>query len=139
MPVTYRLVPSRNLVVVTFSGVAGLDETLQGARQTAQDPAFRPHMRHLVDLRAVTGWERDFPGFMALQARLMDVFRWRPAQALVVTIAPHRPAKEMAGLVNRSWDGLDGPLLRIVTDEDQALALLGLREGSLAELPTGAD
>lgn len=139
MPVTYRLVPSRNLVVLTFSGVAGLDETLRGAEQTARHPAFRPHMRHLVDLRAVTGWERDFPGFMALQARLIDVFGWRPAQALVVAIAPHAPAKEMSGLVNRSWDGLDGPLLRIVTDEDQALALLGLREGSLAELLAVAD
>lgn len=134
MPASYRLLPSRNLVLLSFSGVAGLDETLEGAQEIASRPAFRPHMRHLVDLRGVTAWERDFPGFMALQARLMDIFQWRPAEALVVAIAPHRPAKEMAGLVARSWEGLDGPLLRVVTDEEQALALLGLREKSLAEL-----
>jgi hypothetical protein len=139
MPVTYRLLPRRNLVVVSFSGLAGLQETLEGARAAARQPAFRSHMRHLVDLRAVTGWERDFPGFMALQAQLMDIFHWRPSEALVVAIAPHRPAKEMSGLVARSWEGLDGPILRVVTDEEQALALLGLREGSLAELLAGAE
>lgn len=135
MPVAFRLVPSRNLIVVTFSGLAGLAETLAGAREIAGSPGYRAHMNHLVDLRPIMGWERDFPGFMALQAQLGDIFAWHRSGAIIVGIAPHAAAQEMSGLVLRSWTGVEGmPVLRIVTDEEQALSLLGLRERSLAEV-----
>lgn len=134
MPVTFRILPRFTLVLVTYAGCAGLDETIRGARACAADPAFRPSMRHLVDLRAVTGWERDFAGFMAMQAQLAGIFGWHRSAAMVVAIAPHAPAREMAGLVTRSWDGLTGPALRMALDEEQALSMLGLPEGSLADL-----
>lgn len=139
MPVDFRLLPSRNLIVLTFHGVAGLGESMAAATACARHPRFHPHCRQLIDLRAVTGWERDFPGFMALQAALVEVFDWKRTEAMIVAIAPHRPAQEMAGLVARSWQGLGGPTLRLVTDEGQALAMLGLREASIPELLAGAD
>lgn len=139
MPVDFRLLPSRNLIILTFHGVAGLAEAMEAATACARHPDFQPHRRQLVDLRAVTGWERDFPGFMALQAALVEVFDWKRTEAMIVAIAPHRPAQEMAGLVGRSWQGLGGPALRVALDEVQALGLLGLREGSIGELLAGAD
>lgn len=140
MPVTFRILPRSSLIVATYTGFASIDETTVAAEACARDPAFSPHLRHLVDLRAVTGYERDFPRFLAMQARVMDSFRFQPNELMIVYLSPTPVAQAMAAMVNRSWDGLaEGPILRIVLTEDEALALLGLGATSLAAVLAEAD
>lgn len=136
MTLEFRIFPQMELILVTYSGIAGLQETIEKTAECAQHPDFRHTMRHLVDLSRIEGYERDFPGFFVMQARVMDTFPPVGTDQIFVFYAPGRVAQEMAQLVRRSWEGLDWAIVRIVSDEEQALAVLGLRERSIAELGT---
>jgi len=133
MPVSFRLVPRYQLIVVTYTGKAVLAETVEKAKLCAEHPDFHPAMRHVIDLSAVTEVERDYASFFAMQARLMETFQSHPEQ-MYLFIAPTRVAQELAQMVRRSWEGLDWAMVRIVADEAQALELLGLSASSLQEL-----
>lgn len=139
MPVSYRILPHRNLVLVTYTGVAGLRETIERTAECASHPDFRPTHRHLVDVSRITGYERDFPGFFAMQAKVMESYPPLGHDQLFLFLAPTRVAQEMAQMVRRSWDGLDWAIVRIVEDEGQALNLLGVAELSLAQLVSAPD
>lgn len=138
MSVRVTLLPRRNLLVATYSGVAGLAETVAAAEAAARHPDFHPAMRHLVDVSAITDYERDFPGFFAMQARVMDSFAPEPHGLVIAFFAPSRVGQQMAELARRSWDGLDHAIIRIFDHEEAALDFLGLAEeriGALLELP----
>jgi hypothetical protein len=134
MPVAFRILPSRALVLVTYSGVAGLQETIERTAECARHPDFDLRYRHLVDVSRITGYERDFPGFFAMQAKVMESYPPQGQDQIFVFLAPTRQGQEMAQMVRRSWDGLNWAIVRIVEDEGQALDLLGLREHSISEL-----
>lgn len=134
MPIAFHVLAHRNLVVARYSGLAGLQETIEAAAECAAHPGFRPTMRHLVDLVGVTGYERDFPRYFAMQATVMEQFFVPGLDHVFVYLAPTRPGQEMAQMVRRSWDGLDHIVLRIVEHEGQAMTILGLKERTLAEL-----
>lgn len=135
MPVSFRILPHRALVLVTYTGMAGLQETIERTAECASHPDFRPTHRHLVDVSRITGYERDFPGFFAMQAKVMESYPPPLGHdQMFLFLAPTRAGQEMAQMVRRSWDGLDAIIVRIVEDEAQALALLGLRESCLADL-----
>lgn len=134
MPIEMRLVPQCALVLVTYSGMAGLQETLAAMRICAADPDFRPHFSHLVDLQQVTNYERDLAGFFRMQAQAIDIFpllshEGRPFS--MVLIAPPGAPRGMAELVRRSWDGLNQIIVVLQETEAQALAVLGLPHQSL--------
>jgi hypothetical protein len=133
MPVSYRIFPEHALVLVTYAGVAGLAETTRLADLCARDPLYSASLRHLVDLRRLEDYERDFVGYFSMQAEVMRSFQPHPDQ-MYVYIATNRPGQEMAQLVRRSWDGLNWAITRIVTDEAQAIEILGLRLESLSVL-----
>ena len=128
MPVATRILPRASLVLVTYSGVAGIDESLAAIRDCAADPNFQSWFAHLVDLRAVTGYERDIAAFFAMQAQAIDHF---PITAdhghsfRMVMIAPPGPARGMAELVRRTWEGLGHAIVLVQEDEAGALAVLG--------------
>ena len=129
MPIAFRILPELALVHVTYSGVAGLAETIEGTAACAAHPDFRPSHRHLVDLRGIDDFERDLPGFLSMQARVIDHFPiigdgFHPF--MMVMIAPSGPARGMAEQVRRTWEGLEGALVRVVVDEASALSVLGL-------------
>jgi hypothetical protein len=134
MPVGFRILPRHGLCVVTFSGLVGIDETRDSVGECARHPDFRPGMRHIFDLTHVTGVERDYPAYLALQAKALENLGPSPFESLLVYLAPTRPAQEMAELIRKSWEGLDWAIVRIVSDEMQALELLGVRAQSLGEL-----
>jgi hypothetical protein len=138
MPVTFRILPQINLLHVAYAGCAGLAETVQLAADCAAHPDFRSSLRHLIDLGAVTDFERDVPGYFAMQARVIELFPvvGEGFQSLtMVVIAPPGPPRQMAEMVRRSWDGLDGAIVRIVEDEAAALSVLGLPADALAGQP----
>ncbi len=56
MPISYRIDPERNLVLVEGSGVITDDDLFKFLSKRMNDPLFRPNMKELTDLRDV---ERD--------------------------------------------------------------------------------
>ncbi|THD84191.1 hypothetical protein E7811_00040 [Aliigemmobacter aestuarii] len=134
MPVTFTILPRHDLVVVTYSGFAGIDETIQRGAECGRHPDFRPTMRHLIDLSRVTGYERDFPKFFAMQARLMEEFPRGPTDQMFVYFAPTRPGQEMVQMVRKSWEGLDWALLVALEDETDVMRVLGLPEDRIGSL-----
>jgi len=135
MAVSYQILPHHALIVVAYRGTATLAETVAMAASCAAHPDFRNNFRHLVDLRAVSGFEQDIPGYFAMQARVIEMF---PVigegfvELTMVMIAPPGPPRQMAERIRRSWDGLDSAILRIVEDAEAALSVLGLPPGALA-------
>jgi len=138
MALTFSILPHRNLIVARYQGFAGLAETIEQAGTCAAHPDFDPAMRHLVDLCDLTGYERDFPKYFAMQAKVMEQFLLPGGGHMFVYLAPTRVGQEMAQMVRRSWDGLDHIVVRIVEHEAEALAILGLRERKLADVLASA-
>lgn len=129
MPLRFRIVPEHAVIVVHYHGVAGLAETHAMIAECAAHPDFHPGFRHLVDLREVTGHERDLMGFFTLQAKAIETFPVVDDQGhgfQMVMIAPTGPSRAMAEMVRRTWDGLDLVLVSIVETPDDALDLLGI-------------
>lgn len=134
MPVTFQLVPRRNLLVARYSGLAGVEETVVAAEAASRLPGFHPGMRHLVDLAGITDYERDFVAFFRMQARLGETYARVPAELVISYYAPTRIAHEMAQLARRSWEGLDLAVIRIFDTEEAALGFLGVPETGIAQL-----
>ena len=53
MPISYRILPEKNLVMTRAHGVLREDELLAHKRTLLADPEFRPGMRELSDVRDV--------------------------------------------------------------------------------------
>ena len=138
MPVSFRILPEHNLVLVTYTGIAGIAESIEKMAQCSQHPDFRPWMRHCVDMSAVTGHEHDFVGFFALQAKGIEMFP-QTADMLLLFIAPTRIGQELANMARRTWEGLDRVSVQIAQDEAAALSMLGIPLERLAELGQAAD
>lgn len=134
MAVDFRIVPSRGMVVVTYSGMAGVDETRRAFEAYVRHPEFRPGQRHLFDVRAVTEVDKDFAAFFALQAKLVEVYGQASADQLAVFLIGSPAGQEMAMMAAKTWD-MDGSIvIRILETEAQALEVLGQPERSLADL-----
>ena len=134
MPVTVRILHDHGLVVVRYDGEATIEGTLAALTGAAADPAFAASRRHLIDMRDVTGYERDFARFFAMQAQFADHVPARAGDLLAVYIAPGRPAQEMAQMAARTWDGHTDVAIRIVADSGDAGDLLGLAPGLVEAL-----
>jgi hypothetical protein len=138
MPVRFKILPRRNLVIFTYSGHVTLDESAEAVAVAANHPDHRPGMRQLCDLSAVTSVERDFPALMKTQARIAESLLQKPADVVVMFYAPHRIAKEIVQMARRSWEGLNSVIVLEQDDEAEALSLLGLPEPSVAKLLVSA-
>ena len=68
-----------------------------------------------------------------MSLRFRGSIRW----PLFLALTPQ--GREMAQLVLRSWDGIPGVVTLMQEDEGSALAMLGLREVSIADLLKGTD
>ncbi len=132
MPLRFRILPACNLVHVIYTGEARVAETLAGMADCAARPEFRPWMRQLIDLSAVSGFERNPVGYLALQARSIGTFQTR--DLLKLYYAPTPLGQQMAVMARRSWEGLDHVIVRVVTEETEVMSLLGLPGERLADL-----
>jgi len=115
---------------VTFS------ESIAAVAAVAHHPDHHDTMRQLCDLSGVESVEQDFFALMQTQARMAEHLVPRQGEKIVVFYAPHATARQMANMARKSWDGLDQVLVRVVAREDQALALLGLKQTRIAALST---
>ncbi|MBY6200479.1 hypothetical protein KUV65_03825 [Maritalea mobilis] len=134
MPVDYRVLPDKNLVYVRYWGVVGIEESFSSFRSYVAEPLARAGQRFLIDLSEVTGMEDDIPGLIAFQAEMAGTFLSGIAPSFILYLAPTPTAYSIARMAQRSWEGLDKPVVVILQDEAQTFDLLGLPDMSLSDL-----
>ncbi|QQA44493.1 hypothetical protein [Pelagovum pacificum] len=134
MAISFQILADRGLVYVRYGDHVNFGETLEAFGRYAAHPDFAPGQRQLVDLSRVTSFENNYPELLKLQARKLDDFAQQGIQTLLVYYAPTDISFDMARLVRRSWDGLEGVVIRVAQTEEQALEMIGERERSMADL-----
>jgi hypothetical protein len=130
MAIAFRILPDLGLIVVRYDGIARLHETMVVLAACASHPDFHPAYRHVVDLRAVTDFERDIMGFFKMQASAIETFADNTLGEHpfhMVMLAPHGVPWEMADLVRRTWEGLGLTIVRVLDAPEGVVDLLGLR------------
>lgn len=134
MAISVHILKQRGLVYVRYGGRIEVSETMAAFAEHLKHPDFRPGMKQLVDLADVTGWDNDFVGLMEMQAEkaqhLMDPRR----ELIFVYYAPTPVTRNLAQTIIRSWEGIDGAIVRVQETEADALSILGQPETSFAEL-----
>lgn len=134
MPLSFRIYRDLNLVFVAYEGLMSIAETRRELSAYRTHPDFSPTQNHLLDLRRVTDWERDFPRLMAMQAEGIDMFTPGTTPPYLVYFAPTKVGQDAAMACIRSWD--DGSVIipRLTTREDDALQILGHDAASFAAI-----
>ena len=139
MSASFTIFPRRGLVYVRYEGRVTLRQTAEIFAEYACHPDRAPGQKQLVDLSAVTGFDTDYTELLKIQAHKAETFLEGGRETLLVYYAPTRTSYELAMLVRRSWEGLEGVAMRAVQSEDGALHLLGQPEDSFAEMMAVAD
>ncbi len=134
MAVTFRVFPARGVVFVRYSGFVGLAESAAAFDAYAMHPDFRPGQKQLVDLSGITGWERDYVTFLAMQAHKAGVLLADNVQTLMVFHAPTPVAREFAQTVLRSWEPSGAVIPMMQETEAEALRLLDQPETRFEDL-----
>ncbi|MGY6549558.1 MAG: hypothetical protein ACXIU7_11225 [Roseinatronobacter sp.] len=137
MPVTVQIVPRYALVLITYGGVVGLQETLTALQRCAASSEFRPWFPHLLDLRRVIDYERNMAGFIEMQAKAIDILPLIGSAGVefrMILLAPDGAGRGMAELIRRTWEGLGQARVLIAEDEAGAMDLLGLPRMPIAQL-----
>ena len=134
MPVNYTILKDHGLVFVKYQGVMRIEETMETFGRYAQDPDCRPGQKQFVDLSEITEIEQDFPKLMEIQAKKAEVFMAEGAQTIMVYYAPTELGQRLGNIILRSWEPFDSVVALVIDSEEEALAVLGLRETSIEEL-----
>ena len=134
MPTSFEILKRRGLVYIRHSGIATFEESQTALGQCAAHPDFDPSHKHLVDCRDVIRFERDYARLMALQAQIADVVIPHQSETLLVFLATTQVAREVATLVQQSWEGSGTVIPRGVQNEADALAFLGQPETRIADM-----
>lgn len=137
MTVCYEILEEAGLVYVRYEGFARIAETMAAFQSYLEDPGFRPGQKQLVDLSRVTGWERDYAALLEIQAKKAEGFLRGP-ETILVYYAPNPAAREMANVVQRSWEDLDAIVAVVQDSEAGALSVLGFPQTRFDELLKGA-
>ncbi|WP_299149739.1 hypothetical protein [uncultured Tateyamaria sp.] len=138
MPVSFRILPERGLVVVRYAGFATIDETVAASHAYVGDRHYAAGQKQLVDMTHITGFEKDYVRFMELQATKAERLAGAGVQSLVVYVAPTPVSKEISAMFMRSWADVDAVVPLVQDSEANALALLGQSESTIASLFTCA-
>ncbi len=135
MPVRFRIVPERDLTIVTYSGYVTVEDSLLAAQRYAAHPDFRPDQRFLFDSREVTRHEKDYARFFEMQARMSELFAQTGRDQLIgCLVGAHEASREMAMLARRGWEPVKRLVMTLHEDEAEVLAFLGQPETKLADL-----
>jgi hypothetical protein len=138
LPVTFQILPARDLALITYTGVAGYDETMEAAAVYAAHPDFRPDQKFLFDLTAVTGHEQDFMKYFQMQGQMVELYAQTGHDQLIAFVAPSDAARDMAMLAQRSWEPIKHMVMLIHQEEAEVLRFLGQPERSIAALVEAA-
>ncbi|WP_147104209.1 hypothetical protein [Tateyamaria sp. syn59] len=138
MPVRFRILPDRGLVVVRYSGHVAIDDTMRATRAYVSHPHYAPGQKQLVDFGPITGYEKDYVRFMQMQAEKAGRFASSRTQSLVVYIAPTAISQELASLFFKSWNDVHNVVPIVQDCEIEALTLLGEADETVETLLTPA-
>lgn len=139
MPVSFRILPRRHLILFTYSGMVSLKETMDTVAACARHPDHHPLLTHLCDVSQVTGVERNFPKLLKMQAKISEDLLPLQGERIVLFYAPTRPGQELARMAQKSWEGISPVIVLIHDHEAAVLAYLGLKEKALSALFHMAD
>lgn len=134
MPVSFRILKNKGLVYIRYRGNVRFADTERAFADYAQHPECQPGLRQFVDLSEITGVEMDFPKLMQIQAQKAGVFMDGAAETLIVYLAPTPVGQSIAHAIVRSWEPFPSVVPVVISDESQALSVLGLRETSIEML-----
>jgi hypothetical protein len=138
MPLNFRIFPQHGLCIVEYRGRMAMDESAAVFERYLQHPDYRPGQKQLIALDQVTEIATDFPGLMKLQAQKAGHLHSPQWQTLIAYLASTPRTLRFAHLIQRSWEGIDGVVARVFTDDAAALSFLGVPAGGLAELTAQA-
>lgn len=68
MAVSFKILPDRGLVVVTYSGDSSTEETMDASNAYVAHPDYVAGQKQLVDLTHLTSFKKDYVRFMEMQA-----------------------------------------------------------------------
>jgi len=131
MPVEFKILPERGLVVVRYSGYAAVEDTLTATKAYISHPEYSAGQKQLVDMSGITGFEKDHVQFMEMQAEKAERLANSGLQSLVVYIAPTAISQDLSAMFVRSWIDVDAVVPLVQHSEAEALALLGQPEETL--------
>lgn len=134
MALTFQIMPQRGLVYVRYTGHLLFKDSIEAVAEYARHPDAHPGQKQLVDLAAVTGYERDFTALMKIQASKAEIFTGGRTETLIVYHAPTDLAQELARIIEKSWADVPGVVISIQTSEEETLSILGQRETSFTAL-----
>ena len=138
MPVSFQILPLRQLILFTYSGMVGLQESMDAVGACVHHPDYRSWFRQLCDLSRVTGFERNFPKLLRMHAKFAEDLQPHGHDLIVLFYAPTPAGQAMAKTARKSWEGLNAVIVLIHDHEAEALALLGLPENKLSALMPGS-
>lgn len=137
MPMTFRILPNRNLVHSRCRGQVTVAEVLDAIESYQHHENFAPGQSLLIDLSDVTGYERDFTKIMSLQAQQAGISLpsdgSSPDTFYLIYVAPNEMTQAMANASLRSWRDLPGVAALVFERLDQAAEVLGLPMDELAQ------
>lgn len=134
MPIDFTIFPEKGIVLVQYTGVMRLQESRASAEAYMKHPDYKPGLRQLIDLGAVTDWERDYGEFLKLQAEHLAMYSTPGLSHHVVCHAPNEKTQSVAQMVLRSWEAIPNTVHSLCTTEEEALMILGLPETSFNQL-----
>ena len=134
MPVEFRILPKRGLVVVRYSGYATVNDTLKATEAYISHPDYVAGQKQLVNMTGVTGFEKDYVQFMGMQAQKTERLVRSDLQSIVVYIAPTAISRDLSAMFVRSWIDIGSVVPLVQDSEAKALALLGQPEETLEML-----
>ena len=134
MSCDYTILTSFGLAYIRLAGIVRPGDSLRSLTRFARDPEATPDLNQLLDMRDVTGMKLDVLDLLRMHARKAEVFAPSEYDRLFVHLADTPMARKVAGYVVKSWDKVPGITHRIVSDEEQALDILGLRQRTIEAL-----
>ncbi len=134
MPVKFSILPHRALILFTYSGAVGLQESLDAVAACSAHPSYSPELRQLCDLTRVTSVERNSVKLLNMQAKVAENLRPGSTDLIVLFLATTPAGQQLAQSARRSWEGLNSVIVLIHDREDEALAMLGLPERRICDL-----
>lgn len=134
LPVEFHILTQHNLVYIRYDGYIRVDDSIRAFSEYTQHPDFCFGQHQLIDLSLVTNFERDFTKIITHQAQQVDVYIKAKNPPILAFLAPSKASYRMAKAAVRSWDQLDCVIPLVLSNENEALEVLGLADKNLTEL-----
>lgn len=134
MAIDFKIIPDRGLVLVRYTGIGTVAETLAATKAYLNHPDYAAGQKQFVDLSQIEGFENDYVQFMNMQAAKAERLAGQGVQSLAVYYAPTKVSQSVSAMFIRSWSDVPEVVALVQHTEPEALALLGQPEKSSESL-----